>query len=201
MDDDTELYRRWSTGDSVAGHELVRRNLDSLLRFLRSKVGADASDLAHETLTRCITARDRFRGDSKFRTFMLSVATNVLREYIRKRIKNSRADFQDVTAERLDPTPSEVLSNKQDIKLLLFALRKLPIDQQLILELAYWENLTSKEIGVILERPPGTIRRQLGEARASLERTMAQLPTPNDLRTSMVMRLVPGRTLGPEESS
>ena len=88
---DSSLYVQWRSGVDEAGRSLFERHFDDLLFFFDCKVSArDAEDLASETVARCIEARARIRGDSSFRTFLLSIARNVLYEHYRRRRRDER---------------------------------------------------------------------------------------------------------------
>ena len=52
------------------------------------------------------------------------------------------------------------------------ALQQLPVEQQTLLELHYWESLDAAAIGAVLEIAPGTVRVQLHRARAQLREVM-----------------------------
>ena len=60
-------------------------------------------------------------------------------------------------------------------RLLLLALQRIPLESQVILELQYWEELSTAEIGVILGVPVNTVYSRLHRARQSLKRVIAEL--------------------------
>jgi RNA polymerase sigma-70 factor (ECF subfamily) len=59
----------------------------------------------------------------------------------------------------------------------------------MLLELHYWEGLTTLEIAEVLHTPPGTVRRRLQDARISLEQAMGQVAHSPALLESTLMRL------------
>jgi hypothetical protein len=61
--------------------------------------------------------------------------------------------------------------------LLLQAMRKIPLESQMILELYYWENMTAKDIGDVLEIPEGTARTRIRRAKQLLEAQLGELAT------------------------
>ena len=72
---DEALLEAWRASDSKAGSALFRRFFPQCRRFFVTKVPErDIEDLLQRTLTAMVEARDRFRGDASFRTFVLSIA-------------------------------------------------------------------------------------------------------------------------------
>ncbi|WP_434428243.1 RNA polymerase sigma factor [Nannocystis pusilla] len=59
------------------------------------------------------------------------------------------------------------------MRLLLAALQRLPLDYQVVLELHYWESMTTDEIAAALGLPPGTARSRVRRGRQLLEDSLA----------------------------
>lgn len=79
---DAALIARWQRGDEQAAAELVRRHARALARFLAGggATDADLDDLVQETFIRAFRAVDRFRGQCRFRTWLLAIGGNVLKD-------------------------------------------------------------------------------------------------------------------------
>ena len=58
-------------------------------------------------------------------------------------------------------------------RLLLAALRHLPLELQLILELHYWEDLSTSEMAEVVGIPQGTVKSRLRRAREQLTAQIA----------------------------
>lgn len=54
-------------------------------------------------------------------------------------------------------------------------MRRLPLDLQIAVELAYWEDLSDREVAAVLELPLGTFKSRLRKARQLLGAQMAEL--------------------------
>ena len=65
-------------------------------------------------------------------------------------------------------SPSANVAMADEEKLLLQALRRLPLDMQLTLELFYWEELSIEDVAQVLEIPPGTVKSRLHRAKGLL---------------------------------
>ena len=186
---DAELYEQWVAGDRGAGDRLLRRHIAPIRRFFAYKVTApsDAEDLVAKTLE--VTARRLgvLRADASFGGFLFAVARNVLRDYLKTRAR-SRTDIDaDVLSiADLGPSPSCIVGEREEQRLLLEALRSIPLNYQIVLELSYFEGLSRTEIAELLERPPGTIASQLRLGRNRLDqRLLALAKSPAILESTM----------------
>src|SRR5919112_4556907 len=84
---DPALITAYRNGDEQAAAELVRRHTKALARFLYS-LGADQDDLedlVQETLFRAFRRIDTWRGAATFRSWLLTIGGNLLRDHARKR--------------------------------------------------------------------------------------------------------------------
>lgn len=84
---------------------------------------------------------------------------------------------------------SQILGTRQEQRLLLEALRRIPIDCQIVCELHYWEQLGTTEIGEILGVPPGTVKSRLQLGRRLLEEQLAALATSAELLQTTLSNL------------
>lgn len=179
MTSDAELFDAWCDGDQRCGAELFDRHFPAVSRFFRNKVTDDFEDLVQQTFIACVESRARFRRDSSFRTFLFAIANNVLRNYFRSR-RRDRLELTDVSAYDLQPGPATVIANAREQKLLLEALRRIPMEHQIILELYYWERMTANDIAEILGESAYTIRNRLRRGKQLLRRNMEELAADHD---------------------
>ncbi|MEM7155205.1 MAG: sigma-70 family RNA polymerase sigma factor [Myxococcota bacterium] len=184
MDTDTELLAAWRAGDDVAGNRLVKRHFTAVYRFFRNKVDGDLDELVQATFTRMTVGADRIEAGA-FRGFLFAIARNVLREHYRARAKHRGIiDFESRSVVDLGTSPTGVLARKQSHRLLLAGLRSIPLQEQVALELVYWEGMTGKEVGQVMGVPEGTARTRLRSARLSLEAALARLARSPDALAS-----------------
>lgn len=176
--DDHALLAAWQGGDEAAGAELFRRYYAQVLRFFRSKVGPQAPDLVQRCFLGCLEARARIREGANFRSFLFGVARNVLLMHFRgSRRDRDHIDFTQRSAEDLGASPTSILAREREAQLLLQALRSIPLEYQIVLELYYWEGLNSREIADMDDTPEPTIRTRLRRAKLRLEQRLAELAT------------------------
>lgn len=179
MSDDEQLLTAWQAGDQGAGSTLFRRHFGSVRRFFRTKVPqGDVEDLIQNTFTGCVMARERFRAESSFRTFLFSVARRQLYKFIRDRASHDARVDPDLGVSSINGlglTPSAVVAAREEEGYLLQALQRVSVEHQIMLELYYWEQIQGAEIAEILDIAPATVRTRLHRARKALEPELRKL--------------------------
>jgi RNA polymerase sigma-70 factor (ECF subfamily) len=187
MSSDNELFRAWRGGDRQAGSLLFARHFDAIYRFFRNKLDGDIEDLVQRTFTACVEGRERFREEASFRTYLFAVAHNLLRDHLRRRRRAPDVlDLESTSAVDLGASPLSLVVARAEERVLLQALRRIPMSSQIILELYFWEKLTGAEIGAILGVVEDTARSRIRKAKQQLEATIRQLEaTPRDLESTL----------------
>jgi RNA polymerase sigma-70 factor (ECF subfamily) len=155
---DLELLEAWGSGELAAGSALFERYIDALYRFFRSKVREDVSDLVQQTLLRCVEGRARVRDGDSFRAYLFQTARHGLYEHYRLRKRDACVDFMRTTALDLGSSPSHLLARRETERLLLNALQCIPLDSQMLLELVYQEELSSREAGLVFGITAAAVR-------------------------------------------
>jgi RNA polymerase sigma-70 factor (ECF subfamily) len=186
---DAELLLAWREGDKRAGAELFERYFQPISRFFVNKLAEDPDDLIQETFVACLRGRDRLRDAGSFRSYLFGVACNVLRAHLRRRTHLPLSDDDDRCAFDLAPGPSTALHAREGERLLLDALRRIPLELQILLELHYWEAMTTDEIADALGLPPGTVRGRLQRGRARLVEVLEELPMPRAMQATLAREL------------
>jgi RNA polymerase sigma-70 factor (ECF subfamily) len=188
--DDTALLTAWRGGDADAGRQLIKRYYAPVFRFFYSKV-ADGSceDLAQQTFEVLIRNRDGFRGDSPFRAYVYGVARFVLIAHVRKRGRHGQR-FEPAEDSVLDPATagsvSSLFAEREREYIVAQALRSLPLDDQIAIELKDWEGWTQAELAAMLGVPQPTVARRLQRARARLREAVERLVADPALRDESV---------------
>jgi RNA polymerase sigma-70 factor (ECF subfamily) len=186
MQSDEKLIQAWRGGQAEAGEALFERYYDSVYRFFCNKLSHDIRDLVQQTFVACVEGRDRLREGSSFRSYLFAVAHNVLRVHLRTRYRAELVDLDSVAACDLAPGPGSILVRSREERLLLHALRSISLEQQMLLELRYWEQLSSPEIAEVLGVPDNTVRSRLHRAHASLKVALERLAeSPDELASTL----------------
>jgi RNA polymerase sigma-70 factor (ECF subfamily) len=167
--DDLALLDRWRAGDGEAGQALFARHFDSIYGFFETKCEAEADELTQATFLACVRAKDQFRKDASFRTYLFTIARNELHHLLRRRQrKDDKLDFELSSIAQLISTPGTKIARNEEHRQLVEALRRLPVDQQTLLELHYWEDMDIAALAEIFDAPAATIRTRLHRARKAL---------------------------------
>ncbi|MCH9686695.1 MAG: sigma-70 family RNA polymerase sigma factor [Deltaproteobacteria bacterium] len=186
---DAELLQAWRDSDHDAGNELVRRHFMSVYRFFVNKVGGadEVDDLLQRTFLACVEGRDRVRDDASLRGYILGIARNQMLMYVRRRQRDrQRMAPGEVSVAEISGSPSQVMAGRDEQKLLLMALREIPLDLQTVVELYYWEELSVAQMAEVLEIPAGTVKSRLFRARDALRQQLEQMNAPDDIRKTTV---------------
>ncbi len=189
MTSDEDLLRAWAEGDKQAGARLVERHMPTIYRFFRTKVPNNAEDLVQETFLGALERHDTHSG-APFRAYLLAIARRRLFRHFRTIVRaDKKHELAAMSIVDVVPSPSGMVVAKNEVRVLLLALRKIPVDFQIVIELFYWERLSSAEIAVVLEVAQGTVKSRLSRAREALKAAIAEIDVAPKLRASTSDRL------------
>lgn len=176
MRSDIELLDAWCAGDNTSGDALIRRHFDSVCRFFRSKLGEDVEDLIQRTFQICTVKRQELGVGGSFRGFLFGVARNLLLDHLRRRYRRGEHDDVEMHSLRdLGTTPSEAVARSERELLMQEAMRRISLEQRVLLELAHWEGLSGREMAQALAIGENTVRSRLARARAALREELERL--------------------------
>jgi RNA polymerase sigma factor (sigma-70 family) len=171
---DDELLGAWRGGDLEAGERLYDRHAVVLARFFRNKFPNEVEDLIQQTFLALVASREQFVQGRSFRAYLLGIARYKLIDRLRAS-RHTQVELEDESIAALTPGPSTLLARKREQRLLLEGLRRIPVEHQIALELAYWEGLNAAEIAQIVGISHSAMRSRMSKARALLERAVAEL--------------------------
>ena len=156
---DTQLIGAWGDGDESAAAELVRRHAKPLARFLGAAgAGDDVEDLVQDTFLRAFRAIDSFRGGSSFRTWLMTIGSNLLKDSWRRRKRRPivSLDGHDVVDEGSDPE-GEAVAGEMAARVGQ-CLTHLPRMQRDVFLLRAQQGLAYEEIATALATTAGAAR-------------------------------------------
>lgn len=186
MTDDLDLLRAWRSGDRDAGTKLFRRHVDSVFRFFHSKLTTDVDDLVQRTFLACVEAGDRLDKIRTFKAYLLGIARYQLLRYLEEKGRGKRwRDLADVSVDSVTG-PSKMMARREEQRVLFDALRRLPVDLQITLELFYWEQMPMLDIAAVTEVPEGTVKSRLFRGRKLLrERLLETRESPELIESTL----------------
>lgn len=183
---ESDCIRRILAGEKQLFHDLIRPCERSIYFLLNSMLRneAEAEDVAQETVIKVFRNLHMFRGDSKFSTWVLSIARNEGLGRLRKAqtrredsldalTDDQGGDFTPAILTSWREVPSETLEKKELVAVLRKAIEGLPEIYRNVVLLRDIEEMDVKETAAALGITEGSVKVRLHRARALLQRDLA----------------------------
>jgi len=187
MGNDESLIAAHLQGDPTAFRELVRRYGDSVLGYLFRMTGNrdQAEDLFQETFKRVHEKARTYRGGS-LKSWLFTIATRVTIDLVRRRKRltlislNQDSDCDDensgqqasalAAGDAVDPADEMVKEEqKEQVRR---AVESLPVGQRAALVLAYYQQLSYREVAEVLGCSVGSVKTQMSRALGTLAKRL-----------------------------
>ena len=109
---DEELMIRCKKGDMGAFELIVRRYQSQMISYISRVIGDQhrAEDLAQETFLRVLNSVKRYQAKGHFKNWLYLIATNLCRNEIRNRKRQSTDVFSNLNLEQHEPSADHVVS-------------------------------------------------------------------------------------------
>jgi RNA polymerase sigma factor (sigma-70 family) len=131
----------------------------------------DAFEILHETYLRLLRMEDLQRLQENPRAYIFTIATNLVRDFIRRRtsrMQDAHIDFDEVELHSQDSTPTEVLDWEKSLDRLKRSLMDLPVTTRQIFLLSRFDELTYPQIAAALNISTRTVERHMSAALKAL---------------------------------
>lgn len=159
---DLEVFACWLSGDVVAAEALIVACDEGLTRFFRGKARPqDCEDLKQDVWARLLE-RPPLTLTSGPRAYMFGIARNVLYAYYSQR--SDRWDSLTTSILELNPDLAVHAPHEVGDWMSRAALQRLPLADQLLLELRYEHELSYAELADAVDIPLGTVKSRLHHA-------------------------------------
>jgi len=170
--DEAAVIEACQRGDRNAFDALVVRHQRDIYRLCYRYVNnhEDASDLTQEVFLKAWRAIGRFRGQSRFSTWLYRIAVNACLNF--RAARRPTAELPDVLP---DPRPGagERLAGEERARRVREAVARLPEKQRATLILKVYNDLTHQEVARVLGSSVGTVKANLFHALGNLRKLMA----------------------------
>lgn len=184
---DEDLMARVGEDDERAFAELVRRFqgrvINLVCRVLNDRECGD--DIAQEVFVRVFVHRRNYRRGAKFSTWLFTIAANLAKNEIRRRVRRRNWFSLDALQEILKDSaiqladPTEGRESRMEREQLQEAMGRViatvPEKYRLALVLRDIDGLAYEEIAQILGIPGGTVRSRINRARGMLRRKLVPM--------------------------
>jgi RNA polymerase sigma-70 factor (ECF subfamily) len=164
-------------GRREAYEEIICRHYESVYNLMVYLSGDKslAEDLTQETFASAWAGIGQFKAKASIKTWLHKIAYNKFIDS--KRTSTRRAALlaaqNPILADSdCPPGPAEKSMNDEHTKILYLALDELALCEYVVIVLHYVGGFSFREIGVILDRPVGTVKWQISQALGKLESTL-----------------------------
>jgi RNA polymerase sigma-70 factor (ECF subfamily) len=174
---DEQLVAAYQRGESDAFTELVGRYEKELYHFLAKFLGQAslAEEAFQEAFLQVHISVDRFETDRRFRPWLYTIAANKARDMLRSRarrhtvqvtVRDDDDSDADLWAHLLhdETTPDKLLDQKEQKEHVQRIIAAMPDRFREILIMAYFQQLSYKEMAQALQIPLGTVKSRLHAA-------------------------------------
>lgn len=186
---DEQLMDAYIRGNDSAFGELITRYATALFGYLLRLTGhrQDAEDLLQETLVRIHTKAHTFNPSARFKPWAFTIATNIANDRFRKTKRSGciySLDDPDrpipetafkVCEQTADCNPVAASSASELKEQVHRAIQSLPTQQRTALVLAYYHDLTYREVAEVMNCSVGTVKTHMSRA---LHKLADILPVP-----------------------
>ena len=178
---DEDLMEACVEDSEDAFQEIVERYKSRIVNIISRYIGdrERARDLAQEVFMRVFIHRRRYRRSGKFSTWIYTIAVNLAKNEIRRKVRLNRVIPVDTVTEMNEsgtlqltddsPIQDEQVITRDLTRVVRDAIQKLPPKYREVLVLRDLQELSYIEIGEILGIPGGTVRSRINRARLALK--------------------------------
>lgn len=183
ISDELELIDEAKRGSEAAFDCLVERYQSRIFRLAQNltRNREDAEEVLQNALIKAYKHLDRFRGDSRFYTWLVRIAVNEALMKIRRRRRNevsidetndSYAGFQPLEIEDWGPNPEQQYSQTELHEILATAIHELEPGYRAVFQLRDVEEFSTEETAEALLLTPAAVKTRLLRARLQLRQAL-----------------------------
>lgn len=182
--EDFELIRQLKDGDETAFRLLVdtyqKFVLNSCYKFVYNRETAE--DLTQDVFIEVYRSINVFRADSKLSTWIYRISISKSLDYLKSQKRKKRFAVlkslfgEDEVEERISAPesigPDKILENKDRVKVLAWALNKLPENQRIAFTLSKYDEMSYQEIAEILGVSVSSVESLIHRAKQNLKKKL-----------------------------
>ncbi len=172
---DEALVAACTVGDAAALGALYDRHVEPMRRFLGRLCGSrnpDLDDLVQTTFETVVRAAARFDHRSSVRTWLLGIANNTARHYLRGERRRTRLGEAVGAAPQYEVNATADLVERERVRRLEAAILELPAKLREAFVLVYLEGLSGGAVARLVDVREGVIWKRLHQARTELRQAV-----------------------------
>jgi RNA polymerase sigma-70 factor, ECF subfamily len=170
-----DLLRQIGQGNEAAMREVYRSFSRKVYAYALNHIhdAGKAEEVVVDTMHEVWRHPDRFRGDSKFSTWLIGIARHKLLDAFRK----AKPDYDelDESLPSEDQGAFDVLAEKQRREGVRHCMEKLSEDHRECLHLVFYEGMSLVEVATIQQCPENTVKTRLFHARQKIKNCLRLL--------------------------
>jgi RNA polymerase sigma factor (sigma-70 family) len=159
---DCELITNFKSGDIKGYNEIVKKYQEQVYWVIRKMVfnHDDADDITQEVFIKVYTALKDFREESNLFTWLYRIAVNFSINHIKKNKNKSNFSIDSlmIQVESHDKKSDELIEEKERRELLMRAIETLPVQQRIVFNMRYYDDLSYNDISKLLKKSVGGIK-------------------------------------------
>jgi RNA polymerase sigma-70 factor, ECF subfamily len=185
---DEVLFTQYRRGNKNAFHSIVQRHERALYNFVLRQVhvSSTAEDMVQETFVRVVQNADSFKEESRFSTWLYTIARNLCIDFLRKKAHKNHTsldvspDSQETNLALQERLATPELGadrnsiNQQLQKHIQKAVETLPEEQREVFMLRHVTELAFKEIADIVGVNENTVKSRMRYALERLQLALAE---------------------------
>ena len=166
VSEESEVKAKAAGDVSLRASEILDKYGNSVLRVAYTYLHnmSDAEDILQDTLIQFLKSAPSFENEGHEKAWLLIVASNL-----------SKNKLTYLKIRQTDELSEELVSEeKEDLKYVWEAVKKLPVKNREVIHLFYQEGYSTKEIADILKRREATVRSDLKRGREKLKKILKE---------------------------
>ncbi len=170
------LLQEMASGNEKALAEFYRSFETRIYAFAKIRLNDshEAADLLNDIMWEIWRGAGKYEGRSSVSTWVFGIAHHKVIDRIRSKSKHVMEPLENTDTEASNEDLHDLLTQKQLGTHLHYCIEKLSTDQRQTVHLAFFEDLSYREIGGIVGRPEGTIKARMFHAKQALKRCLAR---------------------------
>lgn len=171
---DDEAMRRLKRGEEVALNEIMIRWEKLLRAYLFRELGSwvNANEVAQDVFVRIWQARQQYRPEGKFRSWIFRIANNLVRNLKRWQARHPVTLWDDSAEKEAGGGSPSWQGREEQFDQVEQVVRALPDDLRTAILMAEYEGLSLKEIGEVCGCSAKAVEGRLYRARAILTKSL-----------------------------
>jgi len=168
---DRKIVEGFLAGDRATTKE-IESYIESAFRAWQAKFGYEADDIRSDVIYKLLLLlrRGEFHYLSSLRTYVKQIVNHTCIDYLRFRQRVNLTDINNVQLVDNSLSAEEELQKQEEAKITFRVLRMVPRECLKLWRMQLQHGLTCREIGDILGKSEGNIRRQLWACRESAKK-------------------------------